>query len=73
MKTLFFVLALTLIVTIPNTTFAYEKGSHPAQDGINYAQDDFGSLTKRSNLDIDSDGDGVTNRHDRSDSNPNKW
>jgi hypothetical protein len=41
------------------------------QGNYNYQQDNWGNYTKRDNLYKDSDNDGVSNRYDYNDRNPN--
>lgn len=65
MKALALIVLGVLILT--GSAFAWDR--HNGQ----YAQDDYGSWTRKDNLYKDSDRDGVMNIHDRSDRNPNKW
>jgi len=50
-----------------NTNQQHEKRTN----NYNYQQDNYGHHTKRDNLYKDSDGDGVTNKYDYNDRNPN--
>ncbi len=64
-------LALVFIILFSSNAFAYRSGSSPSTDG-KHTQDDYGHWTNNKNLDKDTDGDGVTNRHDSNDRNPYK-
>ena len=65
-------LAIFVIATLlaSSTAFAYRKGSKPSWDTDTYGHDAHGRLTRRDNFHNDTDGDGVSNYYDRSDSNP---
>ena len=72
MKPITFLLLIVSILSIFSTNaLAYRKGQSPKSGG--YTQDAYGHWTSNSNLYNDSDGDGVSNYNDRSDSNSMKW
>jgi len=70
-RALVFLLLFSVITTIASPAFAYRRGSSPRYGG--YTQDTHGHWTSNGNLWNDSDGDGVANYYDSSDSNPNKF
>lgn len=71
MKMIVVLLALAVLSAVATPAFAYQKGSHPSQDTSTYGHDAYGHLTRNDNMNNDSDGDGVSNRYDRSDRNSN--
>ena len=59
---------LLIAIILPSMAFAYSPKNDPE-----YSQDAYNHWTRTDNLDKDTDGDGITNRYDSSDRNPNKW
>lgn len=55
-----------------NLNYGYgDQQRERRQNNYNYQQDNWGNYTKRDNMYKDSDGDGVSNRYDYNDRNPN--
>ena len=77
MKNALIALSATLIFSgqafAQGNNYGYTYGQQPEQrkNNPNYQQDNYGSYTKRENLYKDTDRDGVPNRYDYNDSNPN--
>lgn len=54
-----------------NNYYGYGQQQEQRRDNPNYQQDSWGNYTKRENLYKDTDRDGVPNRYDYNDRNPN--
>lgn len=71
MKTLAICILLTVVATAAQAWETYDPYNNKRQNNPNYQQDNYGNYTKRDNMYRDSDGDGVSNRYDYNDRNPN--
>lgn len=65
-------IALFFFASVTPSAFAYRRGQSPKYDS-DYAQDAHNRWTSTDNLWNDSDGDGISNYYDSSDSNPYKF
>lgn len=54
-----------------NHGYSTNQQHEQRRNNYNYQQDNYGNYTKRDNLYKDSDGDGVINKYDYNDRNPN--